>query len=228
MGHVALLAVTASLNPTLLAATTMMLLLDNPARLMAGYLAGAFLMSVTVGLVIVFTLGSSGATRSVQHTVNPVVDIAFGLLAFVIALVIRSGWLDRKLADRRQRKASKTAAKAPPRWQRALTKGSPRVSFVIGALLTLPGASTLVGLYAIHNLHNGTAVTVLLVVGFNIVMLWLLEVPLVGYAVAPERTPRAVGNAKVMIARHAHAFAVRGLELVALLLILKGVVGLMH
>jgi hypothetical protein len=37
-----------------------------------------------------------------------------------------------------------------------------------------------------------------------------------------------VGKAKLVIARHAHAFAVRGLELVALLLVLKGVVGLMH
>ena len=227
MGHVAVLALTASLNPTLLAATTMMLLLDNPARVMAGYLAGAFLMSVTIGLVIVFTLGRSGATRSVQHTVNPLVDIAFGLLALVVALVIRSGWLERRMASRRAHSESK-AVKAPPRWQRALTKGSPRVALVIGAALTLPGASTLVGLYAIHNLHEATAVTVLLVVGFNVVMLWLLEVPLVGYAVAPERTPEAVGKAKLVIARHAHAFAVRGLELVALLLVLKGVVGLMH
>jgi hypothetical protein len=227
VSHVALLAVTASLNPTLLAATTMMLLLDNPARLMAGYLAGAFLMSVTVGLIIVFTLGSSGATRSVQHTVNPLVDIAFGLLAFAVALLIRSGWLSRRMARRKERKASKPA-KAPPRWERALTKGSPRAAFVIGAALTLPGASTLVGLYAIHNLHDGTAATVLIVVGFNVVMLWLLEVPLLGYALAPERTPQAVGKAKLTIARHAHSFSVRGLELVALLLVLKGVVGLMH
>ena len=227
MGHVALLALTASLNPTLLAATTMMLFLDRPARLMAGYLAGAFLMSVTIGLVIVFTLDSSGATRSVQHTVNPLVDIAFGLIALVVALAIRSGWLERRLAKRKTRRASKPA-KAPPRWQRALTKGSPGTTFVIGAALTLPGASTLVGLYAIHNLHEAAAVSVLLVIGFNIVMLWLLEVPLVGYAVAPERTPQAVDQAKLMIARHIHAFAMRGLELVAFLLVLKGVIGLMQ
>ncbi|HYZ81237.1 MAG TPA: GAP family protein [Solirubrobacteraceae bacterium] len=227
MGHVAILALTASLNPTLLAATTMMLFLDRPARLMAGYLAGAFLTSVTIGLVIVFTLGSSSATRSVQHTVNPLVDIALGLLALVVALAIRGGSLDRLLASRKARNASKPA-KAPPRWQRALTKGSPRVAFAIGAVLTLPGASTLVGLYAIHNLHAAAAVTVLIVIGFNVVMLWLLELPLVGYAVAPERTPQAVDHAKLMIARHIHAFAIRGLELVAFLLVLKGVIGLMQ
>jgi Sap, sulfolipid-1-addressing protein len=132
------------------------------------------------------------------------------------------------VASRKARKADRAVAKAPPRWQRALTTGSPRVAFVIGAALTLPGASTLVGLYAIHNLHKATAVTVLIVIGFNVVMLWLLELPLVGYAVAPEWTPHAVGNAKMMIGRHARSFAVRGLELVALLLVLKGVVGLMH
>ena len=227
IGHVALLALTASLNPTLLAATTMMLLLDRPARLMAGYLAGAYLTSVTVGLIIVFTLSGTSVTKSVQHTVNPLIDIALGLIAFVVALVIRSGWLERKRADRRASKAAKPPKK-PPRWQSALTKGSPRAAFVIGAALTLPGASTLLGLYAIHNLEESTAVTVLIVIGFNVVMLWLLELPLVSYAVAPTWTPHAVGNAKVMIARHVHGFAIRGLELVSFLLVLKGVIGLMH
>ena len=42
MGDVILLSLTASLNPTLVAATTVMLLLDRPAKLMAGYLAGAY------------------------------------------------------------------------------------------------------------------------------------------------------------------------------------------
>jgi hypothetical protein len=32
-------------------------------------------------------------------------------------------------------------------------------------------------------------VTVLLVIGFNIVMLWLLEVPLPSFLIAPEETP---------------------------------------
>ena len=40
MSEVILLSLTASLNPTLVAATTVMLLLDKPARLMGGYLLG--------------------------------------------------------------------------------------------------------------------------------------------------------------------------------------------
>ena len=51
-----LLSLLAMLNPTLLAAVTVMLLLPNPKRLMFGYLLGAYTTSITLGLVIVFTL----------------------------------------------------------------------------------------------------------------------------------------------------------------------------
>ncbi|MGZ4274249.1 MAG: GAP family protein [Solirubrobacteraceae bacterium] len=225
MGEVALLALSASFNPTLLAATTMMRLLDRPTGLMAGYLVGAYLTSITLGLIIVFSLTGSGTTNTVKNTLSPVADLALGLLALVCALVIRSGWPERRLTTRRAHRASQAAK--PPRWQGALSNGSPRVAFAVGAVLTLPGASTIAGLYEIHRLQEPAAVTVLLVIGFNIVMLWLIEVPLVGYAVAPDRTPQAVGRAKRVVARHAQTFAVRGLELVAFLLVLKGVLGLL-
>ena len=97
---------------------------------------------------------------------------------------------------------------------------------MVGALLTLPGASYLAGLDQIHKLKYSTPVTVLLVVGFNLIMLWLLEVPLVGFAVAPNWTPRAIERAKAWVSRHTHAFAVRGLTAIGLLLVIKGVVGL--
>lgn len=47
MAQVVLLSLTASLNPTLLAATTVMLLLPNPKKLMLGYLVGALMISIT-------------------------------------------------------------------------------------------------------------------------------------------------------------------------------------
>ena len=59
MGEVALLSFTSAFNPTLIAVTTLMLLLPDPKRLMLGYWLGAMLMSITLGLVIVFTLESS-------------------------------------------------------------------------------------------------------------------------------------------------------------------------
>jgi hypothetical protein len=128
----------------------------------------------------------------------------------------------------RERRAAKKAAKGPqepPRWQRELSKGSPRVTFLVGAALTLPGASYLAGLASIHKLHYSTAETVLLVIGFNLIMLWLLEVPFISFILAPEKTPEAIARAKLWVSRHAHMFAVRGFGAVGALLVLKGVIG---
>ena len=225
MGSVILLSLTASLNPTLLAATTGMLLLSRPARLMRGYLLGALVTSITLGLVIVFTLPSSSATSTTRNTLSPAVDIALGGLALLVAWVLGTGRHER-LAERRRAGRAAKPDKGPPRWQRELSKGSARTTFVIGALLTLPGASYLAGLDEIHKLNYSTTATVLLIVGFNVVMLWLLEVPLVSFAIAPDWTPHAIDRAKAWVSRHARLFAVRGFAAVGALLIIKGIVGL--
>jgi Sap, sulfolipid-1-addressing protein len=225
MGQVVLLSLTASLNPTLVAATTVMLMLDRPVRLMLGYLLGAYLTSITLGLVIVFSLTNSSASNTTENTISPAVDIALGAIALAIAFVLHTG-RHQRLSERRQARKAAKPDKGPPRWQRELSKGSARTTFVVGALLTLPGASYLAGLDQIHKLNYSTSVTVLLVIGFNLVMLWLLEVPLISFAVAPEWTPRAVGRARAWVGRHAHVFAVRGLAAVGSLLVIKGIVGL--
>ena len=225
MSQVILLSLTASLNPTLVAATTVMLLLDKPARLMSGYLLGAYMTSITLGLVIVFSLSNSSATSTTENTVSPAVDIGLGAVALAISFVLYTGRYERIRERRRERKAAQPD-KDPPRWQRELSKGSPRTTFVIGALLTLPGASYLAGLDEIHKLKYSTTATVLLVIGFNLVMLWLLEVPLASFLVAPEWTPRAIDRAKNWVSRHAHIFAVRGFAAVGVLLVIKGIVGL--
>lgn len=226
MSEVILLSLTASLNPTLLAVVTVLLLLDRPARLMAGYLAGALMTSITLGLIIVFSLSNSSTTNTTENTISPAVDIALGAIALMIAFALYTGRVGRLREHRRERKASKPE-KEPPRWQRELNKGSPRITFVIGALLTLPGASYLAGLHEIHKLHYSTTATVLIVLGFNLVMLWLLEVPLACFVVAPEWTPRAIARSKAWVSRHAHTFATRGFAAVGVLLVIKGIIGLL-
>jgi Sap, sulfolipid-1-addressing protein len=225
VGTVVLLSLTAALNPTLVAATTVMLLLPSPRKLMLGYLGGALLTSITLGLVIVFSLPTSSTTSTTQHKLSPAVDIALGVIALAIAWVVRAGRVERLRERRQERKAAKPD-KGPPRWQRELSKGSARTTFVVGALLTLPGASYLAGLHEIHEQHYSTAVTVLLVVGFNLVMLALLEVPLLLFTVAPDWTPEAIERAKLWVSRHAHTFAVKGFTILGVLLVIKGIVGL--
>jgi hypothetical protein len=225
LNEIIALSLTASLNPTLVAATTVMLLLDRPKRLMVGYLLGAYITSITLGLVIVFSLTGSSTTSTTQNTLSPAVDIGLGSILLAVSFALATGRHERITARRAAKKAAKPDAQ-PPRWQRELSKGSPRTTFVIGALLTLPGASYLAGLDQIHKLHYSTVDTVLLVVGFNIVMLWLLEVPLLCFFVAPDWTPGAVDRAKAWVRRHAHKAAVRGFAIIGALLVIKGVIGL--
>jgi hypothetical protein len=226
MGEVILLSLTASLNPTLVAATTLMLLLDKPVRLMAGYLLGAYMTSITLGLIIVFSLTDSGTSNTTENTISPAVDIGLGAIALAIAFVL-STRRDEGFRERRQERKAAKPDKEPPRWQREMSKGSPRATFVVGALLTLPGASYLAGLNQIHKLHYSTTVTVLLVIGFNLVMMWLLEVPLVAFLIAPEKTPLAIERTKAWVSRHARVVAIRGSAAIGVLLVIKGVIGLL-
>jgi hypothetical protein len=215
LSDVVLLSLTASLNPTLLTVTTIMLMLDRPRALMLGYLLGAYITSITLGLIIVFSLSSSSAVDTTKHTFSPAADIALGVLALIAAFVIG-----------RERPRRPKPDKGPPRWQRELSKGSPRIAFVIGMALTLPGASYLAALISIHKLDYATAPTVLLVVGVNLVMLWIIELPLIGFFLAPERTRTTVDRAKAWVFERGRTFAVRGFAVIGLLLILKGVIGL--
>lgn len=221
-------ALTAALNPTLLGATTVMLLLDRPKRLLLGYLLGALMTSVTLGLVIVFA--TDGSESTAQHTLSPAMDLALGGLLLVVAYIIRPSRQPKetgRLAERRRRRQESKAEKGPPLWQRKLSQGTARTTFVVGALLTLPGASYLIGLHKIADQDPSTAGAIGMVLIFNVIMLVLLEVPLIGFVFAPEWTPRAVDRFKEWFSRNARRLGFRAALVIGLLLIAKGLIYLL-
>jgi len=226
VGQVILLAFAAALNPTLVAASTVMMLLPNPKRLMLGYLLGALMTSITLGLVIISSLESSDAVSTTKNTLSPAATLALGGIFLLAALVLGTGRHHRAAEDRRARREAKKD-KGPPRWQRALARGSARTTFVVGALLTLPGASYLAGLSRIDKLNYSTAETVVLVVAFNLVMLALLEVPLLCFAIAPGWTVGAIDRAKAWIGRHARRFLVTMLTVLGTALVIKALIELL-
>jgi hypothetical protein len=221
-----LLAFLAALYPTLLAATTVMLMLPHPKRLLLGYLLGAAMTSVTLGLVIVFTLQDSGLVSTAQHQLGPGADLALGCLALLVAFVLGTG-RDRGLVERRRTRKAAKKPQEPPRWQRALGRGSARTTFAVGAVLTLPGATYITALNRIADESLSVPATVAVVLAFNLIMLLLLEVPLLGYAFAPERTPKAVQGFREALNRHGRSLAVRGTAIVGILLIVRGTITLL-
>jgi hypothetical protein len=228
-----LLSLVAIFNPSLLAAVTVMLLLPNPKRLMLGYVLGAYTTSITLGLVIVFSLHDSSAASTSKHTISPVEDIVVGLLVLVIAWVLRTG-RDQPLQERRRQKkdaklkarqeAGKPTESLP---LRMLGKGDPRVTFVVGAVLSFPGVSYLDALDHIHKLNPGTVASVLLVIYFCLMQQILLELPLLGYVFAPERTQDTVTRFKAWMARSGRTAAVIGAAVIGVLLIARGVITLL-
>jgi hypothetical protein len=228
VGDIFLLAFLAALYPSLLAATTVMLLLPHPKRLLLGYLCGAAMTSVTLGLIIVFALRHAGLTKTTQVTLGPGEDIVLGCLALAIAFVLHSG-RDRKLVERRrERKAAKSEDKqGPPRWQQALGRGSARTTFVVGALLTLPGATYLTALYRISDENLADPLTVLTVVAFNAIMLMLLEIPLLAYTFAPDWTPKAIERFKHKLSERGRTWGIRVAAALGLLMIARGVIALL-
>lgn len=226
MNRVLLFSLTAMLNPTLVAATTVMLLLPSPKRLMLGYLGGAYLTSVTLGVVIVLALGGSNSTTSsAKHTVNPIVDLVIGAIFLLIGAALGTG-RDKPLRERRAERKSGKEQKTP-RWQRELAKGSPRVTFVVGALLTLPGASYLAGLDALRKLNYSSAAVVGTVILMNVIMLTLIELPLISFTVAPDWTPRAIERVKTAFRDHGHTALFVATTALGVLLIVQGVITLL-
>jgi hypothetical protein len=222
-----LLALVVMFTPTLLAAVTIMMLLPNPKRLMLGYLLGAYATSITCGMLIVFSLQDTGSVSTAQ-TMGPWEDLALGALALLIAFVLGSG-RDEPLQERRRRRkeAKEADGEAKESWpDRMLGRGSARITFVVGALLTFPGVSYLAAMDKIAGLDVGDPALVLIVIAFCIVQLTLLELPLLGYAIAPDWTKDAVMRFRAWLGRNGRQAGVIVAAGVGSLLVLRGVITL--
>jgi Sap, sulfolipid-1-addressing protein len=224
MGDIFLLSLVAAANAALLAAVTVMLFLPSPKRLLIGFLLGALLMSLTSGFLIVFVVHQSGATTTTQNSISPAADIALGLIALVIAYVLGSERAERR--RQRKREMKEGVEKGPSKVERVLGRGSARIAFVVGVALTLPGVAYLAALRDLDNLDYGTVPTVLVILGFNVMLLLFLEIPLVGYVLAPERTVVAVQDFRAWLTRNGLRMAIIASAAIGVLLVGRGVIGL--
>ena len=222
MGEIVALSLVAALNPVLVTATTIMLLLDRPLRLMLGWWLGAMITSVTLGNVIVFGLKGSGFENTSKNTAHPALMLALAGILFVVVVVLATG-RDKSYRERRATRKSRDEKKEPPKWQRTLSKGSPKATFVLGLLLTLPGGSYLAALDKLGKLHYSTVATVLVVIGFCLVQQSLIEIPIIAYRIAPEETPARIDRAKAWAGAHWRLVAIYGLSVIVAGLLAIGI-----
>jgi hypothetical protein len=227
MGNIFLLSLVSAANATLLASVTVMLFLPSPKQLLLGFLLGALLVSLTTGFVIVFAVHDSSATSTAQNTVSPSMDLALGLIALLVAYVLAGG-RDQRLKERLKRKTGEEEVeKSPSKIEQLLGRGSARVAFAVGVVLTFPGFAYIAALHELDNLHYGTVPTVLVILGYNVMLLLILEIPLIGYTVAPERTVLEVQRFRAWLDRSGRRMAIIGAAGIGTLLVARGVIGLL-
>ena len=210
-GTVLLMAVVAGADPVRIGAVAFMLTRTKPMGLLLGYFIGGFGLSLIIGGVVVFVL--KDVKFGASSAVPPVVEIAVGVLALLVALLVGTGvsaTLRNKVLTRHpdvtlpdlDKLASPDGPpgiesmpgfdKLPGRVKTALSKESPWVAWVAGLAVGMPTAYYVAAIAAILKSGSSAAVQVAALVVFNVIAFAQAEVPIVSFLVAPDATRRRI------------------------------------
>jgi hypothetical protein len=197
MGQIILYAVLSSVFPALLAGVAVLLSRDKPAKLMVAFWIGGFTTSCIAGFLIISAFGEKASSLGdAGHNLAPPYSIGAGIGALLIAGLLgtkRGRLLIDNWRERRSEKKAKKPDKEP--WaERVLNNGSIAVAAGAGAVLNLPGPFYLLALGDLATKHYSAPLEIGVIVLFNLIMLMLVELPIIGFMFNPEKTDRWVGE----------------------------------
>ncbi|MGX9670125.1 GAP family protein [Mycobacterium sp. HM-7] len=206
------MAVAVSLEPFRIGMSVVMLNRPRPHLQLAAFLCGGFLMGLSVGAVVLFFLESRLPAWASAHFNLPTVQIVIGVLALLAALLLA---------------VTKGKDREVPAWLSRLLDGqSLWVAGVAGLGIALPSVDYLAALAVIAAAQAEADVRMGALVTFNVVAFSLVEVPLLAYLIAPQRTRTAMSNLHNWIrARRRHEVAGL-LAVVGVVLVAAGWVGI--
>jgi hypothetical protein len=219
--EILVLAVASSFWPTLILIVVLALRLERPIGVLVWFLAAGLLTTISIGIAIVFALQDSSFVSGSHPPANPALELTAGLLSFLAAYALL----------RSSRKApppssSPPPAKEPSRLERTIGRGGP-VVFAAGVVLNIvPGAAPLVGLKDIAQLDAGNSAKVAAIIGFYLIMFSFIEVPIVAYGFAPQRTAAAMTGVNAWVGRNGRQVAAYVIGAVGVYLTVRGLVHL--
>jgi hypothetical protein len=207
---VLVMAIAISLEPFRIGMTVLMLNRPRPILQLLAFLTGGFVMAATVGLVVLF-LFRPALLRSAHFTL-PNVQIVIGVLALVMAALLTLGITPAPILLAQARRL----AYGPSLW----------VAGVAGLGIALPSIDYLAVLAVIvaSGAARSTQVGALLV--FNVVAFALVELPLVAYLWAPDRTRASMAALNDWIRSRRRRGVAAVLAAVGCLLLVAGIAGL--
>jgi hypothetical protein len=209
------LAILASLSPTALLVTAVYLGSDRPKFVAALYLAGALVMSLVMGIVILLILRNAGLSHSDERSPRYGLRVGLGLLLLGAGIVVA-----------RRRATADSEETQQGFLSRMTARPAPLTAFLAGVLIFAPGATFLAAIQVIATAQASvelTALAVIIVVVVNVALVWL---PIVFYLVAPDKTGRYLTSFNGWLRANGKVILAAVLVVAGVLLVADGIHGL--
>lgn len=212
-----LMALAVSTEPFRLGMTVLLLNRPRPVADLLAFLCGGFVMAITVGLVVLFGLRS--AVDSADFTL-PKVQIGMGAAALVLAAVVAVVRFPRKRdGDAEPGRLSRQA-------RRLVNTEGPWVAGAAGLGIALPSVDFLAALAVILAAEATAAHQIGALVMFTVVAFALVEIPLVAYLFAPDRTRAAMAGLNTWFAANRRKSMAITLAVIGVVLLTVGLITL--
>ena len=216
--EILLLAVASAFWPTLIVIVVLALRLEHPIKILAWFLVGGLLTTVTIGVVIVFALEGTSFVSGSSPPGDPALDFVAGGLSLLAAYAVR-----RSKRSAKPKPVDPNTPAKPSMAERAVGGGA-FIAFASGVVLNIvPGTFPIVGLKDIAQLDVSDSAKVATVIVFYVIMFAFVEVPIVAYLFAPKRTTAAMTGFNSWLGRNAKSVAFWILLVVGCYLIARGI-----
>ena len=220
--EIVLLAAASALWPLLLIVVVIALNSSNPVRILGWFLAGGLLTTLSVDSAIVFALQGSSFVSGPNPSADGWIDIIVGLLALLAALVLHLGMSGRGPERFRPHEKPKKESRSTE-WIESLVERGATLSFVAGIVATiLPAPFAIIAMKNISEMDISSGAAFGLIVLFNLIMFSLVEIPLVGFVVAPQRTKTEATRFNAWLGRNLRRVAVDALAIVGAVELVRG------
>ena len=210
------LALLAALSPTALLVAAVYLGSSRPRVVTAFYLAGAVLMSLLMGVVILEVLRSVNLQRPSEQTPRYGLRLVLGILLLAAAIVVA----------RRKPRPPDPAKPHQGFVSKMVADPAPRSAFLVGILIFAPGVTFLAAVQVIATARASfdlTLIALIIVVVINVLLVWL---PIVLHLVFPAATTRYLTGFNGWLRAHGKVVLMCVLVAVGGIMVVNGIYGL--
>ena len=217
------MAIAVSLEPFRLGMTILMINRPRPLLQLLAFLAGGFAMGITVGVIVLFVLRPA---LGFAHFTLPRVQIVVGAVLLVNAALVATGIIGRKRVDEPEGPPARSSGPIATLTRKVLDGRSLWTAGVAGLGIALPSVDYLAALALIVASGTTAAKQFGALLLYNVVAFGLVEIPLLCYLIAPDRTRSTLARLHTWMRARGRREVATLLAVVGCVLVVAGVAGL--